>query len=129
MLLFCMADGHGNLAIMRSFIGFKRPKLEQTFTGRFPRVTSETGNGSLHDIYFWYIQLHIFEDSTTEALRWTGHLARMEEGRSAFKNLTGTPAGNRPLGRPRRRQENIRIDLEEIGINTRNLADSAQDRD
>ena len=53
----------------------------------------------------------------------------MEEGRSAFKILTGTPAGKRPLGRPRRRwEDNIRIDLKEIGINTRNLAGLPQDR-
>ena len=53
--------------------------------------------------------------------RWTGHVARMEGGRSAFKILTGTPAGKRPLGRPRRRWEyNIRRDLKEIGTNTRN---------
>ena len=32
-------------------------------------------------------------------LRWAEHLARMEAGRSAFKNLTGTPTGNRSLGR------------------------------
>ena len=38
-------------------------------------------------------------------LRWTGHVARMEEGRSAFKILTGKPTGKRPLGRPRRRRE------------------------
>ena len=38
----------------------------------------------------------------------------MEEGRSDFKMLTGTPAGKRPLGRPRRRSENtIRMDLKE----------------
>jgi len=36
-------------------------------------------------------------------LRWAGHVARIEEGRSAFKILTGTPTGKRPLGRPRRR--------------------------
>jgi hypothetical protein len=54
----------------------------------------------------------------------------MEEGRSAFKILTGTPAGKRPLGRPRRRWEgNIRMDFKEIGISTRNWVDSAQDRD
>ena len=57
-------------------------------------------------------------------LRWAGHVARMEEGRSAFKILTGTPARKRPLGR-----SNIRMDLKEIGINSRNLVDSAQDRD
>ena len=41
-------------------------------------------------------------------LRWAGHVARMEEGRRAFKILTGTPAGKRPLEWPRRRwEENI----------------------
>ena len=62
-------------------------------------------------------------------LRWAGHLARMEEGISAFKILIGKPTGKRTLGRPRRRWENnIRMDLEEIGINTGNWVDSAQDR-
>ena len=43
-------------------------------------------------------------------LRWAGHLARMEEGKSSFKILTGKPTGKRPLGRPRRRwEDNIRI--------------------
>ena len=48
-------------------------------------------------------------------LRWAGHVARMEEGRSSFKILTDKPTGKRPLGRPRRRwEDNIRMDLEEI---------------
>ena len=38
-------------------------------------------------------------------LRGSGHVVRMEEGRSAFKILTGTPTGKIPLGRPRRRWE------------------------
>ena len=51
-------------------------------------------------------------------LRWAGHVARIEESRSAFKIVTGKPTGTRPLGRPRRRWENnIRINIEEIGIN------------
>ena len=42
-------------------------------------------------------------------------------GRSAFKILTGKPTGKRHLGRPRRRwEDNIRKDLEEIGINAGN---------
>ena len=41
----------------------------------------------------------------------------MEEVRSAFKILTGTPTEKRPLGRPRRRwEDNIRMDLKEIDI-------------
>ena len=54
-----------------------------------------------------------------------GHVDRMEKGRSSFKILTGL----RPLGRPRRRWEYIKMDRKEIGINTRNWVDSAQDRD
>ena len=43
--------------------------------------------------------------------------------------LTGKPTGKRPLGRLRRRwEDNIRMDLEGIGINTSNWVDSAQDR-
>ena len=62
-------------------------------------------------------------------LRWAGHVARMEEGRSAFKILTDKPTRKRPLGRPRRIWENnIRMDLKEIGINAGNWVDSAQDR-
>ena len=51
----------------------------------------------------------------------------MEEGRSAFKILIGKPTGKRPLGRSRCRCD--RMYLNEIGINTRNLIDLAQDRD
>ena len=48
----------------------------------------------------------------------------------AFKILTGKPAGNSPLGRTSRRWEgNIRMYLKQIGINTRNWVNSAQDRD
>ena len=54
----------------------------------------------------------------------------MEEGRSAFKIVTGTPTGKRPLGRPRRSWvDNNRMDLQEIGIIQRNLIDSALEWD
>ena len=50
--------------------------------------------------------------------KWASHVARMEEGRGVFKILTGTPAGKRPLGSTRRKwEDNIRMDLKEIGIN------------
>ena len=63
-------------------------------------------------------------------LRWTGHVARLEEVRSAFEILTGKPKEKRSLGMLRRTREgNIRMDPKEIGISTRNWVDSAQDRD
>ena len=57
----------------------------------------------------------------SKRLRWVGNVARMEEGRSALKILTGKITGKRPLERPRRRWEDkIRMDPKEIGISTRN---------
>ena len=48
----------------------------------------------------------------------------MEEGRSAFVILTGSSIRKRPLGRPRRRwEDNIRMDIKEIDIDTRNCVD------
>ena len=48
---------------------------------------------------------------------------------STFVSIVLQPTGKRPLGRPRRRwEDNIRMDREEIGVNTRNWIDSAQDR-
>ena len=53
----------------------------------------------------------------------------MEEGRSAFKIVIDKPTGKRPFWRPRRRwEDNIRMDLEEIGINADTWVDSAQDK-
>ena len=52
----------------------------------------------------------------------------MQEGRSTFKILkilTHKPTGKRPLGRPRCRwEDNIRMNIKEIGINMRNWVDS-----
>ena len=63
-------------------------------------------------------------------LRWAGLVARMEEGMTAFRILTSPPKGKIPLGRLRRRwRYNIRMNRKEIGINTRNWVDWAQDRD
>ena len=55
-----------------------------------------------------------------------GRACSQEEGRSPFKILTGKPTGKRPLERPRHRwEDNIRMDLEEIGINVGNWFNSA----
>ena len=51
----------------------------------------------------------------------------MEEGRSGLKILIGKPRGRRPSEKSRRRlEDNIRMDLKEIGINTRDLVVSAR---
>ena len=75
-------------------------------------------NEQLHSLYRLPNIVRVIK---SRRLRWAGQLARMEEVRSAFKILTGKRTGKRPLGRPRRRwEDNIRMDLEEIGINAGN---------
>ena len=46
---------------------------------------------------------------------WSGHVARMEAGRGAYRVLVGKTEGKRPLGRPGRRWEDMEIDLQEAG--------------
>jgi hypothetical protein len=50
-------------------------------------------------------------------------------GERCFRVLVGKPEGKRPLGRPRRRwEDNIKLDLREIGIDVTNWIRLAQDR-
>ena len=60
----------------------------------------------------------------SRSLRWAGNVARMEEGRSVLKIVTGKLTGKRTLGR-RWWEDNIRMDLKEMGVSTRNWINSA----
>jgi hypothetical protein len=63
-------------------------------------------------------------------MRWAGHVARMGEKRNAYRIVVGKPEGKRPLGRPRRRwEDNIRIDVREIGWGGMDWIELAQDRE
>ena len=57
-------------------------------------------------------------------------MACMEEGRDVHKVLVEKPEGKRPLGRPRRRwEDNIKMDLEEVGGGCGDWVELAEDRD
>ena len=59
----------------------------------------------------------------------SGHRTRMKEDIRVYKILKSKPMGKKPLGRPRSRwEDNIKMDLEEIGISAGNWVDSAQYR-
>ena len=64
-----------------------------------------------------------------QRLRWAGHVARIGEERSTLNMLTDESTGRSRLISPRGRWEDITVDLQEIGVNTRNWIDSAQDND
>ena len=63
-------------------------------------------------------------------MNWAGHVALMGEGRGVYRFLVGKPEGRRALWRPRRRwEDNIRIDLREVGCGSVDWMELAQDRD
>ena len=63
-------------------------------------------------------------------MRWAGHVARIGEETGVYGVLVGKPEGKRPLGRPRRRRvDNIRMDLQEVGCGYMDWIGLAQDRE
>jgi len=62
-------------------------------------------------------------------MRWAGHVARMGKERGVYRVLVGKPEGKRPLGRPRRRWVDIRMDFQEVGCGYMDWIGLAQDRD
>ena len=62
-------------------------------------------------------------------MRWAAHVARMGEERGVYRVLVRKPEGKRPLGRPRRRWVDIRMDLREVGRGYVDWIGPAQDRD
>ena len=63
-------------------------------------------------------------------MRWAGHVARMEKKRGVYRVLVGKHEGKKPPGRPRRRcEENIKMNLQEVGCESMDWIELAQDRD
>ena len=74
--------------------------------------------GPNEDLLSIYRSANVVKETKSKTLRWTGHIGRIEVARSALNILTDKPTGKRLLGNPRRRwDDNIRMDLKEIGIN------------
>ena len=86
----------------------------------------------LHNEYFsdLYSLPNTVQVVKSRRMRWAVHVARMGERRGVHKVLVGKPEGKRPLGRPRRRwDDNVKMDLQEIGRGFGDWMELAQDRD
>jgi hypothetical protein len=83
-------------------------------------------NDELHSLYCLPNIVRVIK---SRRMRWAGYVARMGEGRGAYRALVARLEGKRPLGRPRRRwEDNIKMDLREIGIDGANWIQLAQNR-
>jgi hypothetical protein len=68
------------------------------------------------ELHILYSSPNIIRQIESRRLTWAGHVARIRDERKVYKVLMGKPEGKRPLGRPRRKWEDvIRLDLMEIG--------------
>jgi hypothetical protein len=105
--------------VLRKVFGPKRDEV----TGEWRKLHNE----ELNDLYslpniVWMVKLR--------RMRWAGHVACMGEERGVHRVLVGKPKGKRPLGRPRHRwEDNIKMDLQEVGGGRGEWMELAQDRD
>ena len=107
-----------NVSWWRRIFGPKRDEV----TGEWRKLYNELKG--------LYSSPNIVRVIKSRRMRWAGHVACMGEGRGVYRVLVGKPEGKRPLGRPRRRwEDNIRTDLQEVGLGYEDWIGLAQDRE
>ncbi|KAJ4445815.1 hypothetical protein ANN_12500 [Periplaneta americana] len=108
---------------------FENKVLRKIFGAKRDEVTGEWRKLHNTELHALYSSPDIIRNLKSRRLRWAGHVARMGESRNAYRVLVGRPEGKRPLGRPRRRwEDNIKMDLREVGYDDRDWLNLAQDR-
>jgi hypothetical protein len=81
------------------------------------------------ELHSLYSSPNIVRVIKSRRMRVAGHVARMREGRGVYRVFLGRPEGKKPLERSRCRwEDNIKMDLREIGIDGANWIQLAQDR-
>ncbi|KAJ4448579.1 hypothetical protein ANN_10598 [Periplaneta americana] len=124
---YCIDDSSScNVTLSGCVWGWAR----EIFGAKRDEVTGEWRKLHNAELHALYSSPDIIRNIKSRRLRWAGHVARIGESRNAYRVLDGRPEGKRPLGRPRRRwEDNIKMDLREVGYDDRDWINLAQDRD
>jgi len=114
----------------RSLRVFENRVLKGIFGAKSDEVTGEwrkLHNKELNDLYF---SPNIVLVAKSRRMSWAGHVARMVARRGVCRVLVGKPERKKPLVRPKRRwEDNIKMDLEEVGCGDMDWIELAQDGD
>ena len=108
---------------------FENKVLRKIFGAKRDEITGERRKLHNAELHALYSSPNIIRNLKSR-LRWAGHVACMEQSINAYRVLVGKPEGKRPLGRPRRRwDDNIKMDLREVGCDPGEWIDLTEDRD
>jgi hypothetical protein len=109
---------------------FENRMLRRIFGPKRDEVTGGWRNLHNEELHGLYSSPSIVRVITARRMRWSGHVARMGEVKGAYNPLVGRREWRRPLGRPRHRwEDNIKMDLREIGFGDVDWIHWAHDRD
>ena len=103
--------------------------MRRIFGPKGDKVTGEWRTLHNEELNVLYSSPNIVRVIKSRRMRWADHVARMVEWRGLYRVLVGKPGGKRPLGRPRHRwEDNIKMDLQEVGCGVMDWIELTQDR-